>query len=308
VYQISSHEFGPYTRHTIESKSLGHGFSVVPEAGANVLDIWFDGQSILDGFTTPDELASGKWGKSTLLFPFPNRLLDGRFEYEGKTYQWPINNADTRNAIHGFIRDERFEVVTTQVSGTQSSMTLGVDYDGHHEFYPFACRLEITFTITNDRQFWVSVYVENRSEVALPFGFGWHPYFRLTPSANDHALRLPNGPRVEIDDRMIPTGRVADQSGFQQIERIDNQFVDNCFRVTDAEYEVHLRGGDRHLTVTCDRANWPFFQVFTPPHRTSVALEPMTCNVNALNNGDGLRLLAAGQSWEASFRCQLSVI
>ena len=60
----------------LQNPLTGNGFSIVPAVGANVLDIQFSGQSILDGHGTPEELEAGKWGKSTVLFPFPNRLED----------------------------------------------------------------------------------------------------------------------------------------------------------------------------------------------------------------------------------------
>jgi aldose 1-epimerase len=301
MYQITTDAFGSYTRHTLESKSLGHGFSVVPEAGANVLDIWFEEQSVLDGFATPEELAGGHWGKSTLLFPFPNRLLDGKFTYEGVTYEWPINNAATGNAIHGFIRSEAFTVESTQVSGQGCSITLAVDYDGRHAFYPFPFKMEVTYRLGSDRSFGVSVRVENKANTHLPFGFGWHPYFRLVPQAADHSLQLVPGPRVEIDDRMIPTGKLLEQTDFQELTAIGDTFIDNCFKAEPEQYEVCLAGGERKLVFKANKRDWPYFQVFTPPHRTSVALEPMTCNVNVLNSGDGLIKLAPNAVWEAGF-------
>ena len=37
-----------------------------------------------------------------ILFPFPNRIANGRFECNGKTYQLPLNDSTQKNAIHGF--------------------------------------------------------------------------------------------------------------------------------------------------------------------------------------------------------------
>jgi aldose 1-epimerase len=309
MYQHSTHSFGQYTLHRLEDPLTGHAFSVVPEAGANVLCLEFDGFNILDGFETPEELAAGKWGKSTLLFPFPNRLLDGRFAHEGQTYQWPINNADTGNAIHGFVRSEAFALRSVVTTESDAQITLGLNYAGQHAFYPFPFDLEVRFRIGDDRVFGLSVQVQNRSVATLPFGFGWHPYFRLTPRADDHDLLLAKGQRVEIDERMIPTGHLHEQPDFQALSRIGHTFLDNCFRAEttpDGQYAVHLEADGRRLTMQADVADWPYFQVFTPPHRTSVAMEPMTCNIDGFNNGDGLIRLAPEATWQAACTFELS--
>src|SRR4051794_1695138 len=37
-----------------------------------------------------------------ILFPFPNRIREGRFTWDGKTYELPCNDPTRSNAIHGF--------------------------------------------------------------------------------------------------------------------------------------------------------------------------------------------------------------
>jgi galactose mutarotase-like enzyme len=56
------------------------------------------------------------------------------------------------------------------------------------------------------------------------------------------------------------------------------------------------------ILVLPPREQFLFFEVFTLPARSSIALEPMTCNVDAFHNREGLVELAAGESWEVQFR------
>jgi Aldose 1-epimerase len=37
------------------------------------------------------------------LIPWPNRLEDGRYPFDGATYQVPLTEPEKRNAIHGFL-------------------------------------------------------------------------------------------------------------------------------------------------------------------------------------------------------------
>ena len=49
-------------------------------------------------------------GQGDVLIPFPGRVRDGRYTFEGQTYQMPINDKDGPNAIHGFVRLIPWEV------------------------------------------------------------------------------------------------------------------------------------------------------------------------------------------------------
>jgi aldose 1-epimerase len=304
MFFLSEISFGKYRRYDFRHLETGVGFSVAPAAGANVPEILFDGVNILDGYESPEEMEAGKWGKSALLFPFPNRLKDGQYDWQGRRYQFPINNEATNNAIHGFAREEVFEVTHIDLGTDHAEITCALDYDGRHAYFPFPLRFEVTYRITNQRNFEVRFVVRNRHTSALPFGIGWHPYFKLAEKADLHQLALPACEQVEIDDRMIPTGNFTPFSAFNRLQTLGNTQLDTCFRVTEPhpQYRMQLCGSARQLTLTASSGLFPYFQVFTPPHRNSIALEPMTCNVDAFNNGLGRIELPAGAVWEGAVR------
>jgi aldose 1-epimerase len=300
MYELIKTPFGKHTRFELRSPASGNGFSIVPGAGANVLDIQFKNHSILDGYTTPEELAAGKWGKSTVLFPFPNRLDEGKYKWLGETYQFPINNAATGNAIHGFVREEAFEVDYVFLSRNFASIRCFFDYMGDREYYPFPFSLELEFSIHESGKFELGIEVHNLHSDPIPMGFGWHPYFRLTEIADAHALQIPACEKVAIDKRMIPTGGRSKFSAFHALTFVEDTVLDNCFQSskTSGMYQLMLEGKGRYLTMKAPVAQFPFFQVFTPPHRESIALEPMTCNVDAFNNKQGLVALAPDKKWK----------
>lgn len=303
MFELTQSPYGKYRRYTLHHPESGDGFSIVPERGANVLEILFKGSNVLDGYQSPEELEAGKWGKSALLFPFPNRLRDGHYSWLGHDYSFPLNNAATGNAIHGFVRDERFEVVRIELTTESAELTCRLDYRGQHASYPFPFMLDVTFTMTNRNEFTAAFFLKNRHQAAIPVGLGWHPYFRLTEKADDHVMQIPACARIDIDDRMIPTGSRTPYSAFAVENTVGDTFLDNCFAAPEAHslYHLTLRGGGQQLTVSASNSQFPYFQVFTPPARESIALEPMTCNVNAFQNGDGLVTVPAGGDWSAAF-------
>ena len=300
MYELTKTPFGKHTRFELHNPETGQGFSIVPAVGANVLDIQFDHQSILDGHSTPEELAAGKWGKSTILFPFPNRLNEGKYRWLGKDYQFPVNNPATGNAIHGFVRNEAFEVEYVFLAKNFASIRCYFDYVGDLPYYPFPFSLEIEFSIHDTGKFEVQIEVQNLHHAPIPFGFGWHPYFRLTEGANNHALQVPPCEKITINKQMIPTGGRSQFKAFQALTFVEDTMLDNCFQSTknSGSYQLMLEGNGRYLTMKAPVAQFPFFQVFTPPHRESIALEPMTCNVDAFNNKQGLVELAPDKKWK----------
>ena len=39
-----------------------------------------------------------------MLIPWPNRLEDGSYEFDGQRYQLPIDDVEEQDAIHGLVR------------------------------------------------------------------------------------------------------------------------------------------------------------------------------------------------------------
>jgi aldose 1-epimerase len=302
MYHLHKSKFGKHERFDLSNDATGNGFSVVPAAGVNVLDIVFGGKSILDGYASPEELAEGKWGKSTVLFPFPNRLDGGRYTWRGKQYQFPINNAATGNAIHGFVREETFRPEYVFLAQDRAHIRCSYEYGGHRAYYPFPFLMELEFAISDSGSFEMEVEIENLHSEPIPVGFGWHPYFRLADSADAHGLQLPACERVAINERMIPTGQRVPYHDFSRKKRVGETVLDTCFAVSTKRgaYSLKLFGDGDVLSVRAPATTFPFFQVFTPPHRQSIALEPMSCNVDAFNNGEGLVALAPGEKYKGT--------
>lgn len=303
MFQLEESDFGPYRLYRFHDPATQHGFDIVPAVAGNVIAIRFGGRNILDGYETPEELQAGKWGKSALLFPFPNRLRDGQYSWNGRDYVFPINNVTTNNAIHGFIRHESFDVERFELTEEQAAITCRFVADGKNPAYPFPFLFKVTFAISSRGDFTARFLVTNQHDKSIPLGLGWHPYFRLTPKAEDHALHLPPCERVDIDERMIPTGNRSPYSDFQEERLLGDTQLDTCFAAAENEALVRatLRAAGHRLQIEASRKNFPFFQVFTPPMRTSIAIEPMTCNVDAFHNREGLVELDAGESWEGQF-------
>ncbi|MBK7408817.1 MAG: hypothetical protein IPJ40_12610 [Saprospirales bacterium] len=283
--------WGPYAVHRHIDPESKSGFSVVPERGACLTELRFRGISVLDGYQNADELDTLDWGKSALLAPFPNRLKDGCYRVGEEMYQFPLNEGERGNALHGFVMDKPFELVKEE----DGRMELAYHYGGNFFYYPFPFVMRVVYAMNPVTGFEISLELENTGAQPMPAGFGWHPYFQLGVPVNSVTLKLPAVRRIEVDARMIPTGEKAIFSGFQSPEKIGQAQFDTGFLLQEpgSRAEVSLQFETLHLRYWQESV-FPFLQVFIPPARQSIALEPMTCNIDAFNNGEGLQMLAPG--------------
>ena len=233
-----------------------------------------------------DELIENPWFKQCILFPYPNRLEDGRYEWQGRQYQFPINEKERNNQLHGFLYNQPFEVDAIDNGLDEATIKLKHHYDGHLAHYPFPFKFSVSYTFSQNTVK-VNFEVKNSGSSALPFGIGWHPYFRLKKDG-DYAFKAPALEKYGLNERSIPTGQKIPTAGDLEIHY---QSLDDVFRIVNEERQYHLieQTSDLQLTFMCD-AGFNFLQLFTP-HPGTVAVEPMTCLINAFNNKEGLSVL-----------------
>jgi aldose 1-epimerase len=308
MYKHSVEPFGDFEKHTLENDN-GDALSIVPEFGANLLDLRFGRQSILDGYHTSEELIENKWSKNIILFPFPNRMRDGQYTHAGKIYKFDINNAATNNAIHGFSKNVEMVVSKVKITEMSASITCEYKHNGKHKGFPFKFIFKVMFTLRAG-ELTVDMKITNTDKVAFPVGLGWHPYFKISDVSDDTSLQMPDCQLIEIDERMLPTGNKTPFIDFKMLKKINNMTLDNGFYITNQTEKalVTLKSDMGTMTYWQETgiAKWNFLQVFTPPHRKSIAIEPMTCNIDAFNNKDGLILLAPKATLDGRFGVRFS--
>jgi aldose 1-epimerase len=293
MYTLRVEKIGKYEIFCLSDETSNSYVKFVPEKGAIISDLRLNNRNIYDGYESFEDLDSLSWGRGILLAPFPNRLRHGKYSFEGTDYQFPINDKGTGTALHGFISQSSFELGKVETNEKSASVSCHTIYDGKHTYFPFPFKAEVQYKIDDKGEFRMHFSIMNTGRSNMPVGLGWHPYFNLSKKVNDTVLKLPSLDIIEIDKNMIPTGEKNSFIVFESPTKIDHFVLDNCFKLDEESKlaKVVLEGEYGRLTYT-QNTDIPYLQVFTPPHRQSIALEPMTCNVDAFNNGDGLKILA----------------
>lgn len=302
--------FGEYTRHELRDETGKNVLSFVPAFGSCVLELVLNGVSVLDGYHSPAEMEANRWAKNTVLFPFPNRLDYGTYQWEGTDYHFPINEPISETALHGFGQDKPMQAYRFEVKEGHALVECRYSDKGEQPFYPFPFSFFIAFLLKNTGKLEVEMRFRNDGTEALPVGLGWHPYFCLADRIDDMSLQMPASHMVGVDSRMIPTGKKYTYEEFLQLRRIGATVLDNCFALPSdlpSHAEVLLEGPKGRLRYQQETGpgKFNFLQVFTPPDRNALAIEPMTCGPDAFNNHEGLIRLEAGAEAKAAFSVQI---
>lgn len=299
MFQYEKDEFGGKERFKIFDPEKGNSMTVIPEHGGHLQEVLLGGVSVVDGFQTVEEMEKNFKSKSNLLFPFPNRLKNGTYQHEGETYHLPINNQSTGNAIHGIGRKVDMHVHSIELGDEEADIHLRYEYTGDQPGYPFSFAFTVSYYFRANGSFDVSVGLHNFSNTNIPVGLGWHPYFQLEKNIAAVQLQLPKVNKIAIDEFMIPTGEKIPFDQFQTLQPIADTVFDNGFEIVEqgGRAEVLLQKGKNKLRYWQEtgEGKFNFIQVYIPPARNSIALEPMTCNIDAFNNKDGLTILKPGQ-------------
>jgi aldose 1-epimerase len=271
--------------------------------------------------TDPKPMAYG----NPILFPFPNRIRDGRFTWEGKSYQLPIGDPQKKNAIHGFAFARPWSVIQQTATADQAWIKCRFRASEHaaefHPLWPADYELELTYGLSPDMLI-AMLAVRNVDRVPLPFGAGFHPYFRASADrAGMQLLGAAQSGQVEEWElrEFLPTGRRKPLEGFKQ--RLakggypqPGEFWDDAFRVAPADYSVSLFDPqNRFFLGVITSGGFRDLVIFTPPHRQAVCLEPYTCMTDAINLHQkgvdtGLMVLPPGGTWKGTVTLAVSAV
>lgn len=284
--------------------------TIIPEFSGLIADLQlFNGVStisVIDGYQSLDDAEAKNASKSHYLLPFPNRMKDGKYDFEGKSYQFPINDMHTNNNLHGFLETIPMEIIDKKNMDNKQTITLKGKFKGL-SYFPFPFEFILKYFLS-DSELTIESTIKNVGKTNMPIGYGWHPYFKLdTEKVDDLLLQFPDCQAVTIDNRMMPTGEMLPYFNFSKKTKIDQTIFDNCFFINKNKKtnraEIIVKSQTTTLIVwqeTGDNA-CNYFQIYTPENRKTIAIEPMTCNVDAFNNQDGLWILGVGEERTVRF-------
>lgn len=303
--QLGEEEICIYTLHSTKGDLISK-LALIPTKGAILTELFLQGVDVLDGYQNEKDLNSLDYFKNILLAPFPNRIEHGVYTFNGKEYKFPLEKDG--NALHGFVMNKAFNL-KTEFLGDDLELCLTYQYDGGYIYYPFPFRMDLTLSIIEET-FTIKMVCTNTGESSMPIGLGWHPYFKAAGKI-ESLLNFRNVSKVLVNEHLIPTGAFKSQDFFRtKFEDIllDNSFVFEKNQKGQEDINIHFRNGK---TIDRDKVlkmygvqNVNYLHLYRNPTMDTLAIEPMTCNIDAFNNKNGLQILNPMESFPMEFKIE----
>jgi aldose 1-epimerase len=291
----------------------------VPRGGQTLELLYADPALFTDGRPTRSGIP--------ILFPFPNRIRSCRYRWEGKDYQLEETDTTLHNAIHGFACRRAWRVAGSGADAKSAWLTGvfrgSVDAKDCAGQWPADYELRITYRLGNG-SLRVEAEVTNPDKVSLPFGLGYHPYYRLPfvagVAAADCKVTVPAKSYWQLD-RCLPTGprpavdAARDLNSVRSFAEltVDDVLTDLPTIVPGSDGLIErsrlVGGPGAEMRLYCS----PDFRemvVFTPANRAAFCVEPYTCTTDAINlqaqgQDAGWRSLAPGGRWTGVFEMRV---
>lgn len=280
--------------------TLGEDTAVVSPTGAALVEYTVGDRPVVVSMNAFD---------GAVLAPWPNRIADGRFEFNGHRHQLPITEPARNTALHGLVAQTDWQVTASDDSSVSLNTTIPSS-----EGYPFELILDAKYSLSDDGII-VRARAQNPGSHSVPFGFGFHPWFHPGSAEIDQSqLSLPAETWFETDERLIPVEEKPFDTGsliptdhehdetpcivckdFRSLRTVASTVLDDAFgspqRGADGWSRARLKGADgRTIQVGMDE-HFRTWQVCTGDElpgerrRRAIAIEPMTCAPNAFATG-----------------------
>ncbi|MFZ2284728.1 MAG: aldose 1-epimerase [Lutibacter sp.] len=235
---------------------------------------------------------------SAVLFPFANRIADGSYVFDHKTYQLEINQKEENNALHGLVYSKTFEIIDQKTTLEKAEVLLRHEERSPVEGFPFTYMIDLTYILTKD-SLELNVTVKNTDTKTFPFTIGWHPYF-ISQNLSKSAVHFKSHQKCVFDERNITHG--MDENIIDEPFLIEYKSLDDCFLLDSNEigfetplFSFSLKSSEKDS----------FLQLYTPPHPNAIAIEPTTGISDSFNNGVGLKTLKPNETYHINWNLKL---
>ncbi len=307
MYQITESLLANRKQYCIKHNVSNNYLSVIADYGGAINLFVVNGKHILLGASNDSEFTQTIQNAyaGAQLFPFVNRIENGRYTINYKTYTLPQNDdAGFFHSLHGLVYKNPFSVV--EIDETNGRLVLEFILKANEYSYPFELQLQVTYTM-GINSFGIDTNIKNLSNSSAPFAYGWHPYFAVSGVVDECKLQIPATKYFITDNRLIPTGETKELKDFIELSPIGSIDLNQCFEMPSNQKEhrttiVDTDGSSIKLT----QHGFGYTQYYIPANRKSIAIEPQTSIPDAFNNGIGLNWLLPDETKRFGFEISVN--
>jgi aldose 1-epimerase len=215
---------------------------IVPDRHGNYEDVVL-------GFDTLEDYQRYSPYFGAIIGRYGNRIGDGRFTLDGKTFQVAQNNNGQH--LHGGIKgfDKVFWEIEPVSSNEGVALKLTYSSPDGDEGYPGKLAVEVTYTLTKDNAFKISISATTDKKTVV--NLTTHSYFNLLGNGKrdilDHVIQLFAEQFVPVARTLIPTGVLADVANTPFDFRTPHAIGE---RIEDPHEQIQFGLGYDHTWVT----------------------------------------------------------
>jgi aldose 1-epimerase len=314
-FTISAKEESNILEIIIKNNFSDEFVSIIPCSGGRIKELWLNnGKENVSVLKKIERIGSEERDDiftNAKLSPFAGRIKGGQYSFNNVKYDLILNYPEENNACHGFIYNKIFRVTEQIKNEEYASCTLEYLYKNENKGYPFSYSIALSYGLSVNKGLTCTTKIVNLSDCVIPISDGWHHYYDLGVPVDELKLKLDNLDLIDLDSSMIPDGRRKEYKIFDAPNGIGGRHFDSCFKLkTNGKAETKLISEERNINLLIWQDTGPgkydYLVIYTPPDRKSIAIEPITSNINSFNNKEGLILLPPGDNFVSRYGMYLS--
>jgi galactose mutarotase-like enzyme len=293
---------------TLQSSDGGTEAKFVPSANMVCASLRYRGAEFLHpGRGLRAYAERGKTMGIPLLYPWANRLAGFEYTVAGKhvvlpkgTDAIPVDPAG--RPIHGVLPSlMRWEVEELRPDACVARL----HWDSAELLALFPFRHELTVEVRiDDGRVDLATTVRPTASDCVPVSFGYHPYLQSPNVPRERWLvTIAARERLILDERKIPTGE-RELFEHHRLELRDVSFDDAFGGLT--EPAAFVAAADEATVRVEFLRGFPYAQIYAPAGSDFICFEPMTAATNAVNSGEGLRIVEPGEEHSAAFTISIT--
>ena len=275
---------------TYQNKEKNLEVKISPHFGSNIYSFKYNNKDIF--YCDLSLLKQRDWTGCFVLWPYPNRVRDKKFEFEGEKYS--LKKIKRKNGnyplIHGLVDNKIWEIGKIQIGSNFVKAQTFIECkagNNIYEYFPFESKLTLKFTL-NEFGLRVDYKVENFSNKNLPFGFALHPYFSLLSGRNHTLVRLPAKNVMDADKELLPTGNLINVKGthfdLNSPISVSKLSLDHVFTDLDKNHTPCIDYSDKKMKVFLDSSeDFTHMVVYTPKEEPYLCMESQTGSTDMIN-------------------------
>ncbi|TXE15048.1 aldose 1-epimerase [Seonamhaeicola algicola] len=263
--------------------------------GASLQELTLNGHEIIKDLAP---LSYADTYASSILFPFANRIKDGKYTFNNQSFQFETNQKEENNALHGLVYNKTFEVIKTVSNENTSSILLEYTENNVSKGFPYTYKIQLEY-LFSETNLALKVTINNTDSKVFPFTLGWHPYF-LSANLAESTLQFNSNEKIVLGERNITTG--IEPTHTTEDLKIENKQLDDCWVLNTDEVIFKTPKYNLKFNAT---GNTNFLQVYTPPKQNTIAIEPTTGVSDSFNNDIGLQTLKPNEAYSITWKLSI---